>query len=133
MISWILELAKIAGGALGKTFRGLIVRKLDLFIDIGGEDAAVISDAEKRSAKIISPGGYCWQPSAKDCVLIVKGNELYLTGRLQDKAKDLATGEVRVFSGGSSVTLRNNGKVEIDGDVYINGNLFIHGTKLEVR
>ena len=101
-------------------------------VSIGGDDAADITDAEKRSAKIISPGGYCWQPSAKDCVLIVKGNELYLTGRLQEGTKDLAAGEVRVFSGGSSMTLRNSGKVEIDGDVYINGNLFVHGTEMEV-
>ncbi len=100
-------------------------------VTIGGDDAAVLTDAEKRSAKIISPGGYCWQPSAKDCVLIVKGNELYLSGRLQEDAKGLAAGEVRVFSNGSSVTLRNSGKVEIGGDVYIDGDLFVHGTKLE--
>ncbi|MCQ2420660.1 MAG: hypothetical protein MJ118_05955 [Clostridia bacterium] len=101
-------------------------------VTIGGEDAAVISDAEKRSAKIISPGGYCWQPSAKDCVLIVKGNELYINGRLQEEAKGLAAGEVRIFSGRSSVTLRRNGRVEIDGDVFINGALFVRGMEMEV-
>lgn len=101
-------------------------------VTIGGEDAAVISDAEKRSAKIISPGGYCWQPSAKDCVLIVKGNELYINGRLQEEAKGLAAGEVRIFSGRSSVTLRRSGRVEIDGDVFINGALFVRGMEMEV-
>ena len=52
-------------------------------VSIGGEDAAVVTDGEKRNARVISPGGYCWQPSASDSVLVIKGNELYVPGVLQ--------------------------------------------------
>ena len=45
-------------------------------VSIGGQVPAVVTDAEKRRAKVISPGGYCWNPAATDCVLVVKGNEL---------------------------------------------------------
>lgn len=49
-------------------------------VSIGGKNPAVVTDAEKRQAKVISPGGYCWNPAATDCVLVVKGNELYVAG-----------------------------------------------------
>ena len=101
-------------------------------VTIGGNDAAVVTDAEKRRAKIITPGGFCWQPSVRDSVLVIKGNELYVSGMLQENTGDLAAGEVRVFSNGASITLKNNGRVEIDGDVYVNGDLFVHETEMEV-
>ena len=41
-------------------------------VSIGGKNPAVVTDAEKRQAKVISPGGYCWNPAATDCVLVVK-------------------------------------------------------------
>ena len=47
-------------------------------VSIGGEDAAVVTDGEKRNARVISPGGYCWQPSASDSVLVIKRTELYV-------------------------------------------------------
>ena len=40
-------------------------------VSIGGKNPAVVTDAEKRQAKVISPGGYCWNPAATDCVLVV--------------------------------------------------------------
>lgn len=95
-------------------------------VTMGGDDAAVVTDSEKRSARIITPGGYCWQPSAKDSVLVIKGNELYVPGMLQSSAAELDAGEVRVFSNGASITLRNNGRIEIDGELYV------HGQKMEV-
>ena len=49
-------------------------------VSIGGEDAAVVTDGEKRHARVISPGGYCWQPGEQDSVLVIKGNELYVEG-----------------------------------------------------
>lgn len=33
-------------------------------VSIGGKNPAVVTDAEKRQAKVISPGGYCWNPAA---------------------------------------------------------------------
>lgn len=100
-------------------------------VSIGGEDAAVVTDREKRRAKIISPGGYCWQPDVKDDVLVVKGNELYLAGKLQ-KSRQVEIGEVMIYSDKASILLKTDGKIEISGDVYISGNLYVNDQMMEV-
>lgn len=40
---------------------------------------------------------------------------------------DLDDGEVRIYaeSGGASITLRRNGHVEIEGDLFINGAMYV--------
>ena len=40
---------------------------------------------------------------------------------------DLDDGEVRIYaeSGGASITLRRNGHVEIEGDLFINGARYV--------
>lgn len=93
---------------------------------------AVVTDAEKRRAKVISPGGYCWNPAATDCVLVVKGNELYLAGMPQDGTKGLQPGEVMLFSRGASVKVMNDGEIHLAGDVYVEGDLYVNGQKMEV-
>ena len=99
-------------------------------VSIGGAEAAVVTDTEKRQAKLITPGGYCWKPSAADNVLIVKGNELYLTGQLMHGADELGEGEVRVYSLGASLTLRNDGRIVLNGDVELAGSMEIMGDVL---
>lgn len=98
-------------------------------VSIGGEDAAVVTDGEKRNAKLISPGGYCWQPSEADSVLVIKGNELYVPGRLHDGG-EISPGEVRIYSNGASVWLKNDGTVEIRGEVRIIGEAFVNNRRV---
>lgn len=57
------------------------------------------------------------------------GEERYVAGSL-DAAReqdDLDDGEVRIYaeSGGASITLRRNGHVEIEGDLFINGAMYV--------
>lgn len=101
-------------------------------VTIGGDAPAVLTDAEKRRAKVISPGGYCWNPAATDCVLVVKGNELYAAGMPQSGTMGLEPGEVLVFSKGASVKVSNDGKISLTGDVYVEGDLYVNGQKMEV-
>ena len=106
-------------------------------VSIGGEDGAVVTDGEKRAAKVISPGGYCWQPDAAEEVLVVKGNELYVPGKLQISPRALAPGEVLIYAGSSEIFVSRTGveitgKVQIAGDVRITGDLYVNGTKMEV-
>ena len=57
-------------------------------VSIGGKNPAVVTDAEKRQAKVISPGGYCWNPAATDCVSTITGG----TGIVKDsRRRTLAT------------------------------------------
>lgn len=106
-------------------------------VSIGGEDGAVVTDGEKRAAKIISPGGYCWQPDAADEVLVVKGNELYVPGRLQQCPRALGPGEVLIYAGQSQILVKSGGveitgKVQITGEARISGDLYVQGVKMEV-
>lgn len=100
-------------------------------VSIGGEEAAVVTDTEKRRARLIAPGGYCWQPSTSENVLVVKGNELYLAGRLVEDA-GIETGEVCIYSKGASITLKNDGKIEVSGELWLDGDLYVNGQKMEV-
>lgn len=101
-------------------------------VTIGGADGAVVTDAEKRSARVIAPGGYCWQPSVSDSVLVVRGNELYVAGKLEERAK-IAPREVKIFSDRAEIHLKNDGKIEISGEVRISGELYVNGRKVLVE
>ena len=89
-------------------------------VTIGGSTAGVLSRGEERNVPLASPGGYAWRP---------KNEERYVAGSL-DAAReqdDLDDGEVRIYaeSGGASITLRRNGHVEIEGDLFINGAMYV--------
>ena len=61
--------------------------------------------------------------------VLSRGEERYVAGSL-DAAReqdDLDDGEVRIYaeSGGASITLRRNGHVEIEGDLFINGAMYV--------
>lgn len=101
-------------------------------VTIGGDEPAVLTDAEKRRAKIVSPGGYCWNPAATDCALVFRGNELYLAGMPQEGTQGLQPGEVLVFSKGAQIRVGNDGTIRLSGDVFIEGNLYVNGQKMEV-
>ncbi len=99
-------------------------------VSIGGHDAAVITDGEKRNAKLITPGGYCWQPDAADNVLVIKGNELYVPGVLSEDVRAVKPGEILIFSKGASILLENSGSIRISGRVRIEGELLVNGKKV---
>ena len=98
-------------------------------VSIGGNAAAVVTDGEKRNAKVISPGGYCWQPSTGQSVLIVKANEAYVPGVLQDGG-DLLPGEILIHSDSAQIRLQNDGNIRILGEVWITGKLYVNGKEI---
>ncbi len=101
-------------------------------VTIGGSAAGVLSRGEERSVPLASPGGYAWRPKNGERVLLIKGGTLgeerYVAGSLDaaQEQDDLDDGEVRIYaeSGGASITLRRNGRVEIAGELYINGKAY---------
>ena len=84
---------------------------------------------EPATLGTISPGGYCWQPGEQDSVLVIKGNELYVPGVLQDGGR-AAPGEVVIYSGASEVRLKSGGTIEIRGRVEITGEAYVNGRKV---
>lgn len=102
-------------------------------VTIGGSTAGVLSRGEERNVPLASPGGYAWRPKNGERVLVIKGGTLgeerYVAGSL-DAAReqdDLDDSEVRIYAedGGASITLRRNGHVEIEGDLFINGAMYV--------
>ncbi|MCI9513226.1 MAG: hypothetical protein HFF60_01690 [Oscillospiraceae bacterium] len=97
---------------------------------IGGGEAAVLTRGEDRSLPVYGPGGLVWTPKAGDTVLVIKGGsgreEQCIAGALARRETDeLEPGELRLYSGGASLTLRNDGTVEIYGRLMVNGSLYV--------
>ena len=86
-------------------------------VTVEGGELAVFSSGEKREVKTAAPGGYEWQPKKGEDVLA------YAVGAVGQSADDLAPGEVRIRSAaaGTEIVLRNNGRIDINGLLFING------------
>ena len=61
--------------------------------------------------------------------LVIKGNELYVPGVLQDGGR-AAPGEVVIYAGASEVRLKSGGTIEIRGRVEITGEAYVNGRKV---
>lgn len=96
-------------------------------VTVEGGELTVFSSGEKREVKTAAPGGYEWQPKKGEDVLVVRGGtfgeEAYAVGAVGQSADDLAPGEVRIRSAvaGTEIVLRNNGRIDINGLLFING------------
>ena len=96
-------------------------------VTVEGGELAVFSSGEKREVKTVAPGGYEWQPKKGEDVLVVRGGtfgeEAYAVGAAGQSADDLAPGEVRIRSAaaGTEIVLHNNGRIDINGLLFING------------
>ena len=93
---------------------------------IGGADTAVVSRGEERTLPVYGPGGLLWLPKAGDTVLVIKGGsgreECCVAGAAPGASPaGMEPGEVRLYSGGASLTLRNDGRIELNGSLYVNG------------
>ena len=95
-------------------------------VTIDGSHIAAVSRGEEREIPIVSPGGIAWLPRRGDEVLLLRGGtggeERYLAGTVQNASPSLESGEIRLFSaGGASIVLKNDGSIELNGNVYVNG------------
>ena len=90
-------------------------------VSIGGGEPAVVTDGELRQTELVLPGGYFWKPGASDTVLVLRGTRDCIAGQIKRAPADLQPGEVRIASGGASIVLRNDGKIELIGSVFVNG------------
>ena len=107
-------------------------------VTVEGGELAVFSSGEKREVKTAAPGGYEWQPKKGEDVLVVRGGtfgeEAYAVGAVGQSADDLAPGEVRIRSAaaGTEIVLRNNGRIDINGLLFINGMPYL-GMELKIK
>ena len=92
-------------------------------VSIGGELSAVLADGEIRNLIAAAPGGYVWRPRGGEQVLVLKGEERCILAQIpEEEALSLAPGEVCIRSnGGAAITLRNDGRIDLAGAVFVNG------------
>ena len=85
------------------------------------------SSRNRHTQRFAAPGGYEWRPRKGENVLVVRGGtfgeEAYAVGVVEAAASGLAPGEVRIRSGTGTaeIVLHNNGRVDINGLLFING------------
>ncbi len=121
-------------GRLGRTERAQETAAVESgTVTVGGCEAGVLSRGEERSLPVAAPGGYAWRPVSGEQVLVLRGGtqgeERYVAAALSEETQvpTLADGEICLFSRGGEarIVLRNDGRVEIEGEVYINGKPYI--------
>lgn len=88
-----------------------------------GENTAVYLDGERRGVAVYAPGGYRWRPKLGQELLVLKGPEGFCVAGAESIGGDVEPGEVAItaLAGGAEVRLRNDGIIELRGDVRING------------
>ncbi len=77
-----------------------------------------------QQISIVSPGGMVYIPQQNDEAVVISNDaeQLCVGVKVINNYYDIDPGEIVLFSaGGASVHLTNEGKVLIEGDVYING------------
>lgn len=83
--------------------------------------------------KVLAPFGVAYVPLLGEEAMVASLDGVKLcVGVVVRGNRDLQKGELRLFSaGGSSITLKNDGRVLIEGDVYINGEEVSRGSGCE--
>lgn len=86
-----------------------------------GSSITAQSSNEHREIKLIAPQGVSYSPkSGENCILMKTENEVVAIG-VPVKDKNLDEGEIMIYSGTGSITLKNDGKIYLSGRVFING------------
>ena len=95
-------------------------------VTIGGDSPAVLTDSESRNISVISPGGYIWRPAVGDELLIIKNTdgEKCAVGASKAAAYDeVLPGEVLIYSKGAHILIKNDGDIEISGNIKVDGSI----------
>ena len=101
-------------------------------VSIGGVETAVCAEAEYRGVRAICPGGFVWIPAQGRQVLALRdgAGQPVMLGVLCPPEKDMLPGEVRLYTGGASITLKNDGRILLAGRVAVEGGLTVNGTEI---
>ena len=106
-------------------------------VTVGGGEAAVMLDSERRGLEVYAPAGYYWTPEVDQRVLVIQGQGEIpcIVGVRQGSARP---GSVGIRAGavdvsGRSISVRAEGNAVITGQsVDLQGKVFVNGTPLEM-
>lgn len=102
-------------------------------VSVGGVRPAVVTDGEVRGTELIALGGSVYVPRAGDEVLLEttnQGEKLVLGRVLSEGADGVSEGELVlcVPGGTGKIVFKNNGEIEISGNIVLTGSTNINGT-----
>lgn len=88
------------------------------------EQVGVYAEGERRGLPVYGPGGYRWRPCAGEQVLVLKlgqdGEQPCVAGSAID-LDSISAGDVEIYTEGARIRLSKEGRVDIDGQLFING------------
>ena len=105
-------------------------------VTVGGGEAAVQLDSERRGLEVYTPAGYRWTPEAGQRVLVIRGQGEIpcIVGVRQDSARPASVGisAKTVSVSGQDISVRAGGDAVIEGQsVDLRGGVRINGEPLE--
>ena len=93
-------------------------------VTVSGNEPAVFTDSELRSVNIIIPGGFAWKPGIGDETLIIKsgdGRKCAVGKYGNEYINGISAGEVKIFSKGGTIWVKNDGTIAVDGTLQVSG------------
>lgn len=110
---------------IGKSHREMVEEDCMGTVSVGGGSPTVKTGDGQRETMLFGPGGMCWVPRRGQSVLVIKaggaGSDMCIAGAEVSGTEDMEPGEVKLFSEGASLTLRNDGTIALEGRVLVNG------------
>ena len=105
-------------------------------VTVGGGEAAVMLDSERRGLEVYAPAGYRWTPEVEQRVLVIQGQgEIpcivgVRQGSVQPQSAGIAAKAVDVS--GQDITVQAGNRVTVAGQsVELRGQVLINGKSLE--
>ena len=96
---------------------GASLAQVSYSLEEGGWGA--VADQEYRHRPVIAPGGYRWCPREGQQLLLLHTGDGDLCAGAAAESRGLAPGEVEITGpGGSSILLRRDGAVVINGQLF---------------
>ena len=105
-------------------------------VTVGGGDAAVLLDSERRGLEVYAPAGYRWTPEVNQRVLVIQGQGEIpcVVGVRQDSAQPRSVGisAKAVDVSGQNVSVQAGSSAVVAGQsVELRGQVLVNGTPLE--
>ena len=99
-------------------------------VTIGGTEAGALLDREYRQLRTAAPEGIRWVPSQGETALMLRcgdGSQLLLGCLTGGSGQSMAPGELKLYSRGAAIWLKNDGTIRVDGDLDIHGSVTVDG------
>lgn len=99
-------------------------------VSIGGTDAAVQLEGERRSVGILRPANVLRIPKSEEEQLVISCGDgsRFIAGTVGgDAPSGLLPGDICIKTDNALIVLKNDGDIEIVGDVKVTGTLSVNG------